>query len=152
MQLVLAKPTGPRRPTRQSLHSQTLVIRVLLNINACRLTQGTFVLISGRLGAVYGHRHVLIGGAVWFVICSLANGFCKTFVAFNVARALSGIGGALIMPNAVALISTTIPPGRSRNVTLGFFGASGPIGSYLGAIWAGVFIEYADWTWIFFGM
>ncbi|RSL89511.1 hypothetical protein CDV31_015852, partial [Fusarium ambrosium] len=116
------------------------------------LTQGTFVLISGRLGAIYGHRHVLIGGAVWFVICSLANGFCKTFATFNIVRALSGIGGALIMPNAVALISTTIPPGRSRNVTLGFFGASGPIGSYLGAIWAGIFVEYVGWKWIFFGM
>ncbi|KAL5085617.1 hypothetical protein Trisim1_010101 [Trichoderma cf. simile WF8] len=116
------------------------------------LTQGTFVLISGRLGAVYGHRHVLIAGAVWFVICSLANGFCKTFVTFNIVRALSGIGGALIMPNAVALISTTIPPGKTRNVTLGFFGASAPIGGYLGAIWAGIFVEYVDWTWIFFGL
>ncbi|KAL6409921.1 putative efflux pump antibiotic resistance protein [Ilyonectria robusta] len=116
------------------------------------LTQGTFVLISGRLGAVYGHRHILIAGAVWFVICSLANGFCTTFVSFNIARALSGIGGALIMPNAVALISTTIPPGKVRNVTLGFFGASAPIGSYLGAIWAGLFVQYASWKWIFFSL
>ncbi|KAL4879411.1 MFS general substrate transporter [Aspergillus karnatakaensis] len=116
------------------------------------LTQGTFVLISGRLGAVHGHRHILIAGAVWFVIFTLANGFCKSFVAFNACRALSGIGGALIMPNAVALISTTIPPGRARNITLGFFGASAPIGSYLGAIWAGVFMKFVDWAWIFFGM
>ncbi|KAL2859396.1 MFS general substrate transporter [Aspergillus pseudodeflectus] len=116
------------------------------------LTQGTFVLISGRLGAVYGHRHVLIAGATWFVIFTLANGFCKSFVAFNAMRALSGIGGALIMPNAVALISTAIPPGSLRNVTLGFFGASAPIGSYLGAIWAGVFVKYASWEWIFFSL
>lgn len=117
-----------------------------------RLTQGTFVLISGRLGAVYGHRHILIAGAAWLVVCSLANGFCTTFLSFNVVRALSGIGGALIMPNAVALISTTIPPGRARNVTLGFFGASAPIGSYLGSIWAGVFVQYSSWRWIFFGL
>ncbi|KAL2816734.1 MFS general substrate transporter [Aspergillus granulosus] len=116
------------------------------------LTQGTFVLISGRLGAVYGHRHVLIAGAIWFIIFTLVNGFCKTFVAFNSVRALSGIGGALIMPNAVALISTAIPPGRLRNVTLGFFGASAPIGSYLGAIWAGIFVQYASWEWIFFSL
>lgn len=56
------------------------------------------------------------------------------------------------MPNAVALISTTIPPGKTRNVTLGFFGASAPIGGYLGAIWAGIFVEYVNWTWIFFGL
>ncbi|KAL1882513.1 hypothetical protein Plec18167_002929 [Paecilomyces lecythidis] len=116
------------------------------------LTQGTFVLISGRLGAVYGHRTVLIGGAIWFVIWTLANGFCNNFVSFNVARAFSGIGGALIMPNAVALISSTIPPGKVRNVTLGFFGASAPIGSYLGAIWAGIFVQYAKWNWIFFSL
>jgi MFS family permease len=116
------------------------------------LTQGTFVLVSGRLGAVYGHRHVLITGAVWFVICTLGNGFCTSFVSFNMARALSGIGGALIMPNAVALISTAIPPGRLRNITLGFFGASAPIGSYIGAIWAGGFVQYASWNWIFFSL
>jgi MFS family permease len=73
-------------------------------------------------------------------------------VAFNVVRAFSGIGGALIMPNAVALIGTTTPPGRMRNVTLGFFGASAPIGSYLGAIWAGLFIKFVNWNWIFFGL
>ncbi|KAL5339913.1 MFS general substrate transporter [Aspergillus crustosus] len=116
------------------------------------LTQGTFVLISGRLGAKYGHGHILVAGAIWFTIFTLANGFCRSFVSFNACRALSGIGGALIMPNAVALISTTIPPGRVRNITLGFFGASAPIGSYLGAIWAGVFIKWVDWTWIFFSL
>ena len=116
------------------------------------LTQGTFVLMSGRLGTVYGHRNVLVAGAIWLVIWSIANGFCDSFVSFNVARALSGIGGALIMPNAVALISTTIPPGRMRNVTLGFFGASAPIGSYLGAVWAGIFVQFASWKWIFFSL
>ncbi|KAK9311626.1 major facilitator superfamily [Lipomyces starkeyi] len=116
------------------------------------LTQGTFVLISGRLGTVYGHRNVLVAGAVWLVIWSLGNGFCTNYAAFNIARAFSGIGGALIMPNAVALISTTIPPGKMRNITLGFFGASAPIGSYLGALWAGIFIHYVNWKWIFFSM
>ncbi|KAJ8103370.1 MFS general substrate transporter [Lipomyces tetrasporus] len=116
------------------------------------LTQGTFVLISGRLGTVYGHRNVLVAGAVWLVIWSLGNGFCTNYAAFNIARAFSGIGGAFIMPNAMALISTTIPPGKMRNITLGFFSASAPIGSYLGALWAGLFIHYVNWKWIFFSM
>ncbi len=110
------------------------------------------MLISGRLGAVYGHRNVLICGAVWLVVWSLANGFCTSYIVFNVVRAFSGIGGALIMPNAVALISTTIPPGKMRNITLGFFGASAPIGSYLGAIWSGIFIQFTNWSWIFWGL
>ncbi|OAA53596.1 Major facilitator superfamily domain, general substrate transporter [Niveomyces insectorum RCEF 264] len=116
------------------------------------LTQGTFVLVSGRLGAVYGHRNVLVVGAVWLVAWSLGNGFCESYVSFNIVRAFSGIGGALIMPNAVALIGTTIPPGRMRNITLGFFGASAPIGGLLGAVWAGIFVQFATWKWIFWGL
>ncbi|CZR58900.1 related to aminotriazole resistance protein [Phialocephala subalpina] len=71
---------------------------------AASLTQGTFVLASGRLGEVYSHRRILLYGVAWLAICSLVNGVFDNFVAFNIVRALSGIGGALIMPNAVAMI------------------------------------------------
>jgi MFS family permease len=116
------------------------------------LTQGTFVLVGGRLGAVYGHKNVLFAGGAWFVAWSVINGFCGNFISFNVARALSGIGGALIMPNAVAIIGITFPPGKMRNISLGFFGASAPIGGYLGSIFAGILTQYASWKWIFFGL
>ncbi|KAJ6127717.1 hypothetical protein N7471_008934 [Penicillium samsonianum] len=74
------------------------------------LTQGTFVLVSGRLGDVYGHRELVLAGGVWLTICTLANAFCNNFFAFVTMRALAGLGGALIMPNAVAMISSTNPP------------------------------------------
>ncbi|KAJ5394815.1 uncharacterized protein N7487_009118 [Penicillium crustosum] len=77
------------------------------------LTQGTFVLVSGRLGDVYGHRELVLVGGAWLTICTLANAFCNNFFAFVTMRALAGLGGALIMPNAVAMISSTNPP-RSR--------------------------------------
>ncbi|KAJ6159418.1 hypothetical protein N7497_003955 [Penicillium chrysogenum] len=77
------------------------------------LTQGTFVLVSGRLGDVYGHRELVLAGGAWLTICTLANAFCNNFFAFVTMRALAGLGGALIMPNAVAMISSTNPP-RSR--------------------------------------
>lgn len=95
-----------------------------------RMTQGTFVLISGRLGEVYGHRNAMLAGGAWFVLWSLINGFCNNFIAFNVARAMSGIGGALIMPNAVAMISITCPPGNKRYVA-GTFSSSELAGSPL---------------------
>ncbi|KAI9740020.1 MAG: hypothetical protein M1818_004771 [Claussenomyces sp. TS43310] len=116
------------------------------------LTQGTFVLMSGRFGAVYGHKNILLAGGAWFVLWSLINGFCTNFIAFNTARAMTGIGGALIMPNAVALISTTVPPGRLRNVSLGFLAASAPIGGWLGALIAGGFLKAVGWPWIFYLM
>lgn len=53
------------------------------------------------------------------------------------------------MPNAVATITTMTPPGRSRNLTLGFFAASPPIGGVVGALLAGVFTEMAEWKWVF---
>jgi MFS family permease len=84
------------------------------------------------------------------MIWSLINGFCSNFVAFNVARAMSGIGGALIMPNAVAMIGITCQPGRTRNVALGFFGASAPMAGSVGSLFAGAVVQYIGWSWIFF--
>lgn len=60
--------------------------------------------MSGRLGAVYGHQNILFLGGAWFVVWSMVNGFTSSFIPFIVARALSGIGGALLMPNIVAMI------------------------------------------------
>ncbi|KAJ9203079.1 hypothetical protein DTO164E3_2550 [Paecilomyces variotii] len=96
------------------------------------LTQGTFVLISGRLGAVYGHKNLLLIGGAWLTV-----------------RALSGVGGAFILPNAVAMITITNPPGRVRNLSLAFFGASAPAGGYIGAVLLGVFLEATEWKWLF---
>ncbi|KAK4861864.1 hypothetical protein LT330_003899 [Penicillium expansum] len=113
------------------------------------LTQGTFVLVSGRLGDVYGHRELVLAGGAWLTICTLASAFCSNFFAFVTMRALAGLGGALIMPNAVAMISSTNPPGRVRNLSLGFFGASAPIGGYLGALFLGAFLQRTEWKWFF---
>ncbi|CAI7641015.1 unnamed protein product [Penicillium viridicatum] len=113
------------------------------------LTQGTFVLVSGRLGDVYGHRELVLVGGAWLTICTLANAFCNNFFAFVTMRALAGLGGALIMPNAVAMISSTNPPGRVRNLSLGLFGASAPVGGYFGALFLGAFLQRTEWKWFF---
>ncbi|KAI1764709.1 MFS general substrate transporter [Hypoxylon sp. FL1150] len=113
------------------------------------LTQGTFVLVSGRFGAVYGHKNMLLLGSLCLIVFTLACGFCNSFIAFNVMRALSGIGGAFIMPNAVAMIGITNPPGFVRNLSLAFFGASAPVGAYIGALITGGFMESAPLVWMF---
>lgn len=114
-----------------------------------QLTQGTFVLVSGRLGAIYGHKTMLLLGGTWFAVWSLINSFCNNFLAFNIVRGVTGIGGAFILPNAVATIGITFPPGKLRNLCLGVFGAAAPMGGYLGAVCAGIFTELTPWRWLF---
>ncbi|KAL4864609.1 hypothetical protein BDV12DRAFT_188780 [Aspergillus spectabilis] len=114
------------------------------------LSQGTFVLMSGRLGDVYGHRKMLLGGGAWLVVCTFISAFChEKFFPFVTMRALSGIGGAAIMPSAVAMITITNPPGRVRNLSLGFFAASAPLGGYFSALFLGAFLEHTHWRWFF---
>ncbi|KAF5011025.1 hypothetical protein FDECE_2832 [Fusarium decemcellulare] len=113
------------------------------------LTQGTFVLVSGRLGAVYGHKNMLTLGGFIFSVCSVINGFCDTFVSFNIVRAITGVGGALIMPNAVAMIGIALPPGRMRNLCMGLFAASAPVGGWLGTMLCGGMMKVASWHWNF---
>ena len=113
------------------------------------LTAGAFILCSGRLGAIYGHKRILVLGAIWWIVWSLSTGFCKTFLMFNIMRGLSGIGSALIVPNAVAIVGTTLPPGPMRNRCLGLFGAGAPIGGWFGALMAGVLAEGTSFMWLF---
>jgi len=108
--------------------------------------------MTGRLGAIYGHRNVLLTGCVWWCIWTFINGFCDNFIAFNIARGLSGIGSAMIVPNAVAIIGITFPPGRARNLVIGFFGAGAPVGGWTGALLSGVFTELTPWKWLFIFM
>lgn len=114
------------------------------------ITQGSFVLVSGRLGTIYGHQNALLAGALIFTISSLANAFATNYAAFIAMRALTGVGGGILMPNCVATITLMVPPGRWRNVALGCFGASAPVGGFFGAVFAAVFLEVTtDWKWLF---
>ena len=108
--------------------------------------------MAGRLGAVYGHKRILLIGASWWTLWSFINGFCNNFVFFNVARALSGIGAAMVSPNAVAIIGTTFPPGKKRNLSLGFFGAGAPTGGWAGALLAGLLAQLTPFKWLFVTM
>lgn len=115
-----------------------------------RLTQGTFVLIGGRIGTVYGHKKVLLAAGIWWVIFSLITGFMTNFVAICVMRALAGIGGAFMVPNSLALLTINFPPGKMRNITVALFGAMTPIGAAGGGIFAGFFVQLTPWKWLFF--
>lgn len=85
------------------------------------------------------------------MIWSLANGFCtESLVAFSIARAMSGTGAALVMPNGMAIIAMTFPPGIGRNLCFGFFGLGAPVGGVSGILIIGLMIEFLHWRWFFF--
>lgn len=106
--------------------------------------------MGGRVGAVYGHKNtVVVAGTLW-VIFHLVSGFMKSVITLSVMRGLSGIGGALIVPNAIAMLTITFPPGKMRNITVGFFGATAPMGATLGSLLSGLFVQLLPWKWLFF--
>ncbi|KAI9705152.1 MAG: hypothetical protein M1820_005299 [Bogoriella megaspora] len=119
------------------------------------LTVGTFILISGRLGDLYGHRRVLLAGYAWFGAWSVVAGFAvyssSGSVLFVFARVLSGIGPSLMLPNALAILGVAYPPSPSKDLVFSLFGAVAPGGCVVGAALAGVF-ALAWWPWFFWAM
>jgi MFS family permease len=143
-------PIGWLRPTRTSLKFLPYEnVRKILIFPFFRLTQSAVVLITGRLGAIYGHTRLLLLGGIIIVIFSICNAFCNTYTSFIAIRALTGVGGGVVMPNAVATLTIMVPPGRARNVTLATFAATPPLGALVGALLAGIFLQYAEWKWLF---
>ncbi|KAK3339729.1 major facilitator superfamily-domain-containing protein [Lasiosphaeria hispida] len=118
---------------------------------AYSMTVGTFMLPAGRIGDMYGHKRIFIVGWAWFAVWSLVCGFPNhdQLVLFSVCRALQGIGPALVIPNAIALIGRTLPVGFKRNMAFAAFGASGPTGAALGAVMAALVSETIGWHWCF---
>ncbi|KAI1149678.1 MFS general substrate transporter [Nemania diffusa] len=114
------------------------------------LTQGSFVLIGGRLGAIYGHKTVLMLGALWWTLWTALGGYANNLVAVCFFRGLTGIGGGLMIPNIIALIGITFPPGRKRNLGFALFGAMAPVGAAGGSLIGAIVIQLSEWKWAFF--
>ncbi|KAK1751400.1 MFS general substrate transporter [Echria macrotheca] len=119
---------------------------------AYSMTVGTFILPAGRLGDIYGHKRIFLAGWAWFATWSLIAGFCTPtqLIWFSACRALQGIGPALTIPTAIALIGQTFPVGLRRNLAFACFGASGPTGAALGAVMAALVAQTASWHWCFY--
>ncbi|KAF2104012.1 MFS general substrate transporter [Rhizodiscina lignyota] len=114
------------------------------------LTVGTFILFSGRLGDLFGYKRMLLIGYLWFALWSLVAG-CAVYsnhVLFVFARVLQGIGPAITLPNGIAVLGATYPPGMRKNLAFSFFGACAPSGGILGSVFAGIF-ALAWWPWTF---
>lgn len=99
---------------------------------------------------MYGHKFIFTAGCVWWTIWALCGGYAHSLVAVCTMRGLCGIGGALMIPNIVALITITFPPGANRNLGIALFGAMAPVGAAGGSLIAAVIIQLTEWKWLFF--
>ncbi|KAL1845850.1 Low affinity NH4+ transporter [Paecilomyces lecythidis] len=113
------------------------------------LTVGTFILIAGRLGDVFGHKIFFVGGYVWFGLWSVLAGVAvySSSSFFIFCRTMQGIGPAFLLPNAIAILSRCYSPGRRQNMIFSLFGATAPGGFLLGAVFSSLLSQMTWWPW-----
>jgi EmrB/QacA subfamily drug resistance transporter len=116
--------------------------------DAYALTFGGLLLLGGRAGDLLGRRRVLIGGVVLFIAASLLGGLADTAWWLVSARAVQGVGGALIAPNVLALIATNFDEGPPRNRAISLFGATTSASLALGLVTGGVLTAWSSWRWV----
>ncbi|CUM64783.1 uncharacterized protein PRCAT00002394001 [Priceomyces carsonii] len=119
------------------------------------LTVGTFMLISGKLGDLFGLKLIFNIGWIWVTLWSLLTGvsyYSKSIIFFIVCRAFQGFGFALLIPSGVGLIGSIYQNGARKNFAFGLIGASGPTGATIGALFAAIFSELVWWPWAFWMM
>ena len=118
-------------------------------MNAYLLTFAVLLITSGRLGDLYGRKAMFMAGLSVFSLASLACGLAPS-VGFLIAfRAVQGVGGAMMMPNTLSIISNVFPP-EERGKAMGFWGGVSGISLALGPSLGGLLVEAASWRWIFF--
>ncbi|MGW7256009.1 MFS transporter [Streptomyces sp. NPDC054834] len=117
-------------------------------VNAYMVTLAGLILLGGSLGDRYGRRKIFVLGVIWFALASLLCGLAPTSGILIAARALQGIGGALLTPGSLALIQASFHPddrGRAIGLWSGFGGVGAAVGPFLG----GWLVAGPGWRWVF---
>jgi EmrB/QacA subfamily drug resistance transporter len=132
---------------RQDLNfSQTSLAWV---VNAYLLTFGGFLLLAGRLGDLFGHRRLFLTGISLFTVASVACGISTTQGLLVAARAVQGIGGAVVSAVALSLMMNLFREQAERAKAMGIFGFVMAGGGSLGVLLGGILTDALNWHWIF---
>ena len=118
-------------------------------VNAYLLTFGGFLLLGGRLGDLYGHRRLFLGGIALFTVASLACGMATTQELLIAARAVQGLGGAVVSAVALSLIISMFTEPAERAKAMGVFGFVAAGGGSIGVLAGGVLTDALSWHWVF---
>lgn len=117
-------------------------------VSAYALTLASFILLGGVLGDRFGRRRVFVTGVVWFALASLACGLAPSAPLLVAARALQGVGGALLMPGSLAMIQASFGP-QDRARAIGAWSGLGGVATAAGPFLGGWLVDVASWRWVF---
>jgi EmrB/QacA subfamily drug resistance transporter len=118
-------------------------------VNAYLLTFGGFLLLGGRLGDLFGHRRLFLAGITLFTLASLGCGLAGSQEFLVGARAVQGLGGAVVSAVALSLIVTLFTEPSERAKAMGVFGFVAAGGGSIGVLLGGILTDALDWHWIF---
>ena len=118
-------------------------------VNAYMLTFGGFLLLGGRLGDLYGQRRLFLAGLTLFTVASLACGLANSQVLRVVARAVQGLGGAVVSAISLSLIMNLFTEPAERAKAMGVYGFVCAGGGSIGVLLGGVLTDSLNWHWIF---
>src|SRR5579859_1217404 len=118
-------------------------------VNAYLLTFGGFLLLGGRLGDLFGHRRLFLIGIMLFTLASFACGLARSQTFLVTARAIQGLGGAVVSAVALSLIMTLFTEPAERAKAMGFFGFVAAGGGSIGVLLGGVLTGALTWHWVF---
>jgi EmrB/QacA subfamily drug resistance transporter len=117
-------------------------------INGYTLTLAAFILLGGSLGDRYGRRRLFVAGTAWFAVASLLCAVAPTIETLIAARALQGVGGALLTPGSLAIIAASFTP-TDRARAIGAWSGLGGIAAAIGPFLGGYLVQAFSWRWIF---
>jgi EmrB/QacA subfamily drug resistance transporter len=119
-------------------------------VNAYTLTFGGFLLLGGRMADLLGRRRMFVLGLGLFAVASLAGGLAQSDVWLIAARAVQGLGAALLSPAALSLVTVLFREGSERNKAMGVWGAVAGSGGAAGVLFGGMLTQWAGWEWVLF--
>jgi EmrB/QacA subfamily drug resistance transporter len=118
-------------------------------VEAYLLFLGALILVGGSLGDHYGRRRVFAIGIAIFIVSSIWCGLAPDLLALIIGRAIQGVGGALLVPGSLAIISASFGE-EQRGRAFGTWSAFTSVTSVVGPVLGGVLVQYATWRWVFF--
>jgi EmrB/QacA subfamily drug resistance transporter len=118
-------------------------------INSYTLMFGGFLLLGGRAADLVGRRRLFLAGVALFSVASLINALSTSGDMLIVARGLQGLGGALLSPAALSIITTSFAEGEERTKALGVWGTIAGVGGAVGLLLGGILVDTLSWEWIF---
>ena len=117
-------------------------------VTAYSILFGGMLLLGGRMADLLGRRRVFMGGFALFAVASFAGGLATDGTTLIAARALQGLGAAILSPAALSLVTTTFAEGAERNKALGVWGAVAAGGGAAGSLLGGVITQTLGWEWV----